>query len=90
MICLEWLEEQGYLEKISRITAWDERPDIFKLNWKTVKDNLGIPIPQKLKPLETLVRKEKTKKTGGTLISWIRRHELESCKTRIPYPVITV
>ncbi len=59
---LEWLEEQGYLEKIDFFnTFWRYRPDTFQLDLKIVKKNLDIDPPPRFKPIERIIKDVETK-----------------------------
>ncbi len=64
---LEWLFENNYLEKIHQHTPWKSKPDLFKLNWKTVKLNLDVDPPQQLQPLEKITYEPEPKLPKSTL-----------------------
>jgi len=70
---LEWLEEQGYLEKINHLTtAWIRKPDIFQMKWDKVKNNLKIDLPPKLKSLEHVLQNIQPEKKSLTLDDFLK------------------
>jgi len=64
---LEWLHENNYLEKIHHYVSWTKKPEIYQLNWKTVKTNLKIDPPEILLPLEKILPEPKLKPKPKTL-----------------------
>jgi len=51
---LTWLASKGYIKKISQMTsAWDNVPDLYRLDWNLVEEKLEIPSPPELKPMES-------------------------------------
>lgn len=52
---LEWLESYGYIKKIDDLTdAWEEKPDLYQLDWSFLKKQLGIDLPMSLHPLSDM------------------------------------
>lgn len=50
-LALKWLLNNGYLMHLDIENAWQFPMDRYQLNWKTVRNNLGVDPPQDLKPL---------------------------------------
>ena len=50
-LLLEWLEDKEYLVRISNDNAWQRAIKKYKLNWVTIKKELGIDPPLPFKPL---------------------------------------
>ncbi len=48
---LDWLEQKGYLTKISLGNAWNSNIKQYQLNWVNIKERLGVSPPPLLKPL---------------------------------------
>ncbi|NIO38689.1 hypothetical protein GTO27_13485, partial [Candidatus Bathyarchaeota archaeon] len=48
---LEWLQGKSYLQPSSVSNAWNESIQQYKLNWKVVRENLGVDPPLPLVPL---------------------------------------
>jgi hypothetical protein len=48
---LDWLEQKGYLTKISLGNAWNSNIKQYQLNWVNIKERLGVSPPPFLKPL---------------------------------------
>jgi len=48
---LDWLEQKGYLSRISLNNAWNSNAKQYQLNWITIKGKLGVDPPPVLKPL---------------------------------------
>jgi three-Cys-motif partner protein len=55
---LEWLADKGYLNPTSIESAWATSIKQYRLNWKTVKEKLGVTQPPLLRPVspEELMR----------------------------------
>lgn len=69
---LEWLENNGYIDRIYHLTtSWAVKPTFYKLNWDTVTENLQIKKPEELKPLEKILPAPVEKKPANdTLEKW--------------------
>lgn len=53
---LEWLESNRYIKKINNLTdAWEDKPNLYQLDWVVLKDRLGIDSPVSLKPLSSMI-----------------------------------
>ncbi len=50
-LTLEWLKSKEYLVPLGIENAWKVPLNRYILNWKFLKDNLGVDAPSKLKPL---------------------------------------
>jgi three-Cys-motif partner protein len=48
---LEWLENKGYLTRQNYTNAWQLSVQQYRLNWATIKDDLGINPPIPFEPL---------------------------------------
>lgn len=48
---LQWLENEGYLTKLTRSNAWESDIVQYALDWNTLKTNLGVDPPLQLRPL---------------------------------------
>lgn len=66
---LKWLGSKGYIQEIGPLTnAWISQPQLYQLDWDYVKQKLGIPLPNKLKPISKIVpKKPKPKEKPSTL-----------------------
>ncbi len=52
---LGWLLSEGYIKQINDLTdAWEDRPDLYRINWDVVKERLGVDPPLSLVPLSSL------------------------------------
>jgi three-Cys-motif partner protein len=52
--CLNWLAENGYLERVPRLTlAWIKVPFVYKANWDVIKKRLDEGPPPKFSPLKS-------------------------------------
>ena len=61
--CLKWLKDKGYLDIIPPMTdAWQNPPELYKLNWKSVTMQLGLTPPAPLRPLEPKTAQSTLKK----------------------------
>lgn len=57
---LEWLASNGYLSKISSMTdAWENIPDLYRLNWSYVTAKLAVSPPISFKPLKSSTKGER-------------------------------
>lgn len=50
-LLLDWLEEKRYLTQVNFENAWDFSIKQYKLDWKVVKQKLGVDPPPPLRPL---------------------------------------
>ena len=50
-LSLEWLEENDYLIELEMENAWDSPIKQYMLNWKILKERLGVEPPLPLRPL---------------------------------------
>lgn len=51
-LVMEWLASKGYLSKTTNMTdAWDDIPDLYRLNWSYVTEKLGVFPPAPFRPL---------------------------------------
>ena len=49
---LQWLESKKYITQIKHFSnVWSCPPDLYTLNWDTIKPNLNLKPPEELKPL---------------------------------------
>jgi len=48
---LEWLEQKGYLVSLTVKSAYDYQLRQYRLNWKVVREKLGVDPPSQLRPL---------------------------------------
>jgi|SRR5579885_3105674 len=49
---LKWLVLKGYLKKIDHMTnAWDDIPNLYRLDWNFVREKLEVQPPSELKPM---------------------------------------
>lgn len=71
---LKWLLDNGYLKRLHIENAWEFSMNRYQLNWKTVRNNLGIDPPEDLKPLSpeefTEIEKQKMQKNKEVLEKW--------------------
>jgi three-Cys-motif partner protein len=51
--CLQWLTESGYLDRILQLTdAWNNPPQLYRLNWQKVSTQLGLTPSPPLRPMQ--------------------------------------
>lgn len=50
---LKWLRVEGFLNPFKIPNAWDASVEQYKLNWKVVKEKLGVDPPLPLKPVSS-------------------------------------
>jgi len=50
-LLLDWLEEKGYVNRVEIENVWDSSIKQYRLNWKVVKEILGVDPPPSLRPL---------------------------------------
>lgn len=62
-VLLTWLEEKRYLNPVSIENAWNYPIKQYKLNWKFIKEKLGVNPPPPLKPLSSEEIKNDNDKT---------------------------
>jgi three-Cys-motif partner protein len=52
-LLLDWLEEKGYLNPFNVQNAWNLPVKQYMLNWRVVKEKLGVDSPTPLRPLSS-------------------------------------
>ncbi len=53
---LKWLESKDYLEKKSPLSkVWNSPPQLYKINWRVIKETFGITPSKELVPLKSKI-----------------------------------